>query len=349
MERCLRPGRTPSLVAEFPLIFEERFSGRVVALEAKGDVRATCALLVRDLLVHGSKLRVGLIGSVATESHWRGQGLASRVLDEAEAALTREGCVAALLWADDPKVYATRGYRPIGWEVDFVLPVANLASVESDGALRALAADDTAAVHRLYSLHATRVDRSPEETAALLKCPGMTTLVLQRERDIVAYACLGRGADFANTVHEWGGAQDDVLALAAEHARRAQREGYEGLIALIAPPAATRLRERMISLGAEVAEGVLAVAKLLDNEALGELFDRFGGSLRAERDSRSSTTARVVIRGPRAARELSDEDMLAVLFAARGSRDAVNELEQALGGEAPHLPLTPFLWGLDSI
>ncbi len=349
MERCLRPGRTSSMACEFPLIFEEQFSGRVVAYEEKGDVRSTCALLVRDLVVAGSRLRVGLIGSVATESTWRGRGLASRVLDEAESSLAREGCVAALLWADAPEFYAARGYRPVGWEVDFVLPVASLVSVASDAVLRALAPDDMAAVHRLYSRHAARVDRSPQETAALLLCPGMQTLVAQRERDVVAYACLGRGADFANTVHEWGGAVDDVIALAAEHARRAQREGYDAAIALIAPPSETLLRERLTALGAEVKEGVLAMAKVLDNEALGEMFDRFGGNLRAERDSNSQLGTRVVVRGPRAARALTDEAALEVLFAPRGNRGAVSELEHSLGGSAPQLPLTPFLWGLDSI
>ena len=349
MERCLRPGRSSSLSAEFPLVFAARFSGRVVAYEEKGDVRSTCALLVRELVVDQARLRIGLIGSVATESTWRGKGLASRVLDEAERSLAREGCAVALLWADDPKFYAARGYRPIGWEVDFLLPLANLPALASDATLRALAPDDVAAVHRLYSKHTARVDRSPPETAALLECPGMTTLVLQRDRDVAAYACLGRGADFAHTVHEWGGAQHDVALLVLEHARRMQLEGCEGSIAIIAPSHATLLRAELESLGAQACEGVLAMAKVLDNETLSELFDRFGGDLRVERDSNTPSAARIILRGPRGARALDDEAALAVLFAARGNRGAVSELERALGASAPQLPLAPFVWGLDSI
>lgn len=349
MERCLRPGRVASLAAEFPLIFDERFCGRVVAYEEKGDVRSTCSMIVRDLLLQGARLRVGLLGSVATDGAWRGRGLATRVLDEAEGTLRREGCVAALLWADDPDFYAARGYRAIGWEVDFLVPAAALSEVKTDAVVRALAPDDFAAVQRMYSLHAARVDRSPEETAALLNCPGMTTLVLQRDRDVAAYACLGRGADFPNTVHEWGGDQNDVVALLAEHARRAQQAGHEGPLALIAPPSASVLRERMQALGAEVVEGVLAMAKTLDGEALAELFDRFGGELHAEHDASQAAAAALTLRGPLGCRALSDEQALAVLFGVRGDRAAVIELEQALGGAAPRLPLAPFVWGLDGI
>ena len=349
MERCLRPGRASSLAAEFPLIFDERFSGRVVAYEEKGDVRSTCAMIVRDLVAQGARLRVGLLGSVATEGAWRGRGLAARVLEEAEASLAREGCVAAFLWADDPNFYAARGYRPIGWEVDFVVPAALLAQVKSDAVIRALAPDDFAAVQRMYSLHVARVDRSAEETAALLNCPGMLTLVLQRDRDVVAYACLGRGADFPNTVHEWGGDQNDVVLLLAEHARRAQAAGHDGALALIAPPSATILRERMTSLGAEIVEGVLAMAKVIDGEALSELFDRFGGELRAEHDVAQGQQSSVIVRGPLGRCALSDEQALAVLFGVRGDRAAVLDLERVLGGVAPRLPLAPFVWGLDGI
>ncbi|MEO6710991.1 MAG: GNAT family N-acetyltransferase [Planctomycetota bacterium] len=349
MERCLRPAGAASLAAEFPLVFEERFSGRVVTYQEQGDVRSTCALLVRDLVIEQSRLRVGLIGSVATQPSWRGRGLASRVLEAAEHSLAREGCAIALLWADDPEFYAARGYRTIGWEIDFVLTFESLATIVSDATLRALAPDDVAAIHRLYSRHAARTDRSEAETAALLECPGMTTLVLQRDRDVAAYACLGRGGDFANTVHEWGGGEDDVIALIAEHARRLRPPDPRGSIAVIAPPGARRMRQRMEALGAQVHDGVLAMAKVLHGEALCELLDRFVGSLSVERDSHSRTGASVVARGPRGSRTLSNADLLALLFSPRGNRDAVADLERDLGVESPRLPLHPFLWGLDSI
>lgn len=349
MERCLRPGRAGNLAAEFPLIFDERFGGRVVACEERGDVRSTCALIVRELVFEGASLRVGLLGSVATEAQWRGQGLAGRVLDQAEAVLEREGCALALLWADDPDFYRARGYSPLGWEVDFVIPADALAATPPVDGLRAFAPDDSVALHRLYLAHGARVERSREETGALLRCPGMQTLVLQRERDIVAYACLGRGGDFPNTIHEWGGAVADVRALAGEHARRQLARGNDAPIAWIAPPPATELRRQLAELSPTVVEGVLAMGKAIDADALSELFSAFAGGLSLERDSRAGRASAWTLRGPNGSRELPISDWATLLFAPRGERASIAAVEQALGARAPRLPLAPFVWGLDSI
>jgi GNAT superfamily N-acetyltransferase len=348
MERVLRHGRATTLAAEYPLVFDPRFGGRLVGVMEHGDVRSACATLVRELVFGGARLRVGLIGSVATEPDWRGRGLATRALDAAEAQLARDGCVAAVLWADDPSFYAKRGYREFGWEIDCLIPASALAGVASDPRARAAAPDDAAAIHRCYTRHASRVDRTPQETAALLGSPGMDTLVLQRERDVAAYACLGRGADFSGTVHEWGGETDDVLALLAEFARRARTRGHDAPLALIAPPSAAHLLEQLASLDAQFFQGVLALGKVLLADELGELLDRFAAPWRVERDSRNDARSALVLRGERGARELSGAEALTTLFPARGERGELERLERELGGSVA-LPQCPFLWGLDSI
>ncbi|MEM7518028.1 MAG: GNAT family N-acetyltransferase, partial [Planctomycetota bacterium] len=107
MERVMRDGE--SLEPEYPLIFREEMAGRVVSVEAKGKVRSACGILARDLLMPTAKLRAGMIGSVSTDPDHRRQGLASRLLDAAEDGLREEGCLFALLWADDPVFYEKRG------------------------------------------------------------------------------------------------------------------------------------------------------------------------------------------------------------------------------------------------
>lgn len=349
--RVLRPERPAALAAEYPLVFDGRFPGRVIAVEEQGLVRSGCGVLARDLLIDGARLRVGLIGSVATDVAWRGRGLAQRALDQAEEWLAAEGCAAALLWADDPAFYGRRGYAALGRELDALVPASALAALGQDPGVRSYVREDAAAVHGWYTRHGTRVDRSAEETAALLACPGMETLVLQREREVVAYACLGRGADFAGTVHEWGGEADDVLALLGEHARRARARNHHGPIAVIAPPEAARLVERLAALDARISTGVLALGKVLLPEPLCALIRRFASPWQAEWDPQAlpGSRAGVVLRGPRGGSEITAEQLLATLFAARGDRSHVRELEAALGAPAPRLPLAPFLWGLDSI
>ncbi len=184
MERVMRDGAP--IAPEYPLCFDERFSGRVLATEEAGRVVSACALLVRDFACGARSVRVGLIGSVCTAPEARGRGLASALLRRAEEELAAEGCVLAILWADDARFYEERGWSPIGAEVDFSFEPAHEARLPGSAGLRAAAPDDRGAIHRLYTLQRERVERSPAETAALLAAPGMETLVLQRERDVVA-------------------------------------------------------------------------------------------------------------------------------------------------------------------
>ena len=79
MRTVLRGG--DPIADEFPLVFRPEFPGRVVTLEESGSgVLATCAILVREARVGETRFRIGLIGSVATDSEHRGRRHASRVL-----------------------------------------------------------------------------------------------------------------------------------------------------------------------------------------------------------------------------------------------------------------------------
>lgn len=347
MERVLRDGH--SFAAEYPLVFEDRFPGRLQTLEFDGDVRSACATLVRDFIVGDVSVRCGLIGSVATDPAYRGRGLATQLLEAAERELEAEGCVFAMLWADDAAFYTPRGWQPIGCEVDFLLEPATCSSFPAPAGVRAAAPDDWGAIHRLYSLGRQRLERSPAETAALLAGPGIETLVVQRERDIIAYTCLGRGADFAKTVHEWAGSTPDVLRLVRAHAERAvQREDAEPL-SLITPTGATELHAALLSHDVAHAQGILGLAKPLDISAGAELLGRLAGeSARTQVDGHSGRLE-VSLRGPVGECRLNGAELLEALFSQGGECTGLEALELATGLELTALPLPIFAWGLDSI
>jgi len=346
MERVMRDGAP--IAPEYPLCFDERFPGRVLATEESGRVVSACALLVRDFACGSRSVRVGLIGSVCTAPEARGRGLASALLRRAEDELAAEGCTLAMLWADDARFYEERGWSPLGSEVDFALEPAHEARLPGSSGLRAAAPDDRGAIHRLYSLHRERVERAPQETAALLAAPGMETLVLQRERDVVAYSCLGRGKDFARTIHEWAGSERDVLALVREHMQRARARGEGGATFLITPSTATGLHTRLRGIGANWSEGVLAMGKLLAPEGAAALLaDLAGPQASLSIDGASSVT--VTLSGPTGAVELAPEELLGLLFPARGRRHGIDPVARATGLSLAELPLPLFAWGLDSI
>ncbi len=351
MERVLRDGAP--LAGEYPLVFRDEFPGRVLALEEGGAVVSSCAVLVRDFVVGTSSVRVGLIGSVVTAPECRGRGLASRLLAHAEDELAREGCVFAMLWADDPNFYDARGWRPIGAEVDFTIEPWQEGRLCGASGIRSAAPDDFSALHRLYSLHHERVDRSRAESLALLSGPGIETLVLQRSRDVVAYTCLGRGKDFARTIHEWAGSDADVLALVRAHMQRAQRRGEHGPTYMLTPSNARALHDRLRGCGVAWSDGVLAQGKLLDLQGAAQLLAQFIGpevAVGVENEIQAGTSSpRITLEGPRGRSSLSNEDLLDILVPARGRRTRIEELERALAVQLPALPLALFAWGLDSI
>ena len=353
IQRVLPGGE--SLADDYPLVFGSDAPGRLVCIEEQGRALSACATLVRDLAVRGERLRVGLIGSVVTDPEHRRRGLGARLLARAESSLAQQGCLLGLLWADDPDFYRRRGWREAGAEVDFVIDAAARARLPDAGeaTMRAVAPDDHGALHRLYNLHGARADRTPGETRLLLSARGVETLVLQRGRDIAAYACLGRGRDLARCVHEWGGAADDVLALVREHGERLARRGDEGELFLMTPPGAQAMHACLAACGIAGVRGLLGMARVLDAAGAVELVRRAArGRVRAGMAGDAFGACGMSaahFAGPGGELALSPEALLDLLLPARGERTAIEALERAAGLALPGLPLSLYVWGLDSI
>ena len=342
-------GAGDSLAAEYPLVFGHEFPGRIVALGEDGQARAACTVLVRDFVVPGAVVRGGLIGSVSTDPEWRGQGLGTRMLVEAEATLQLEGCAFALLWANDPTYYAERGYTEIGVEDDFLIEAVHLESLSDEGVrlFHSGSETDAKAIHALYESHPTRVRRTLAETKALLRCPGMQVLVRERDGEIVAYSCRGRGRDLVDAVHEWGGPADDVLALVRSHHLRRFPEG-EGHLFLMAP-VATELAQRLLELGVPTARGILGLGKLLDRQAAAELLTARLGEGGSASVVETPAGQRIRVTGPADEADLDDDGSLALLVATGEVRPHVEDFLARFGLTDAKLPLDPYAWGLDSI
>ncbi|MDP6955772.1 MAG: GNAT family N-acetyltransferase, partial [Planctomycetota bacterium] len=107
-------GAERSFRDEYPLLFDCDGADSLVWAEEGGVTLSACGIQTRELVVPGERLRVGLIGSVATDPAARGQGLAGHVLTRAEQVLRGRACLFSLLWADDPAFYEPRGYRLVG-------------------------------------------------------------------------------------------------------------------------------------------------------------------------------------------------------------------------------------------
>jgi len=341
---------TDDIARDYPLVFDKELDGSLIAIESEGEVRSTCAILARDLVTDSATIRAGLIGSVATDPRSRGHGLATDVLDRAEAELRCRGAVFAMLWADDAGFYAKRGWRAFGAENDVAVPMSMLQQLPSTERARVSTQADCAAIHALYSRHIERVDRSLAETRALLGVPGMQTLVHERDGAVVAYACLGRGRDLADVIHECGGTADDALPLVRAHLEARVARGDDKPLFVMAAPSSSSIVERLQALGARSAVGVVAIGKIIDFDACAALaaasFEPAGRVSASRHPAREDA---VLLRGPAGSCSLASEDLLELLFAARADTTLAEACAQTLGVERGRLPLTPFVWGLDSI
>jgi|688.fasta_scaffold01508_16 GNAT superfamily N-acetyltransferase len=327
MGRVLRDGR--DLGSEYPLVFGEQSAATIVVDEQDGAVRSTCAILPRTLIAGRERILIGMIGSVATDPHWRNRGLAGRVLSAAERELQARGAVLAILWADDARFYERRGWRFFGCEVDAVLKPGIMPNLPAAKGVRPMQPHDAAAVHELYLQHRARVDRSLEETRLLLACPGMEVLICEDGVDVLAYACLGRGGDMENVVHEWGGDPRAVGMILRRLIELRRTCGIEDDLYVMLPCATDGLLRLLFDAGATLAKGVLGMGKILDEAAARAALAR---ALGTDQDVM-----------------LSGAELLDAWLPPRGDKAVRQRLAQQLGlTEASSAP-APFIWGLDSI
>lgn len=232
MESVLRDGG--SLAAEHPLVFQDRFGGRVVARLADrladagaeagphagvgaDAVVAACAVLPRTLVTPAATFPVGLVGSVATAPRHRGRGYGKEVVARAVEEAAATGAVCAMLWADDAGWYRDQGWIPVGTECIFVLTRGSEPLLPEARHARPATSADHAAIHRLYCTQSVRAQRSFAETSALLEGPGVRTLVATGIRAATGGASTEASREASSGTDAASGVDDDgdVAAYAA--------------------------------------------------------------------------------------------------------------------------------------
>ena len=332
----LRPNHPPTIELEYPLAFA-RANDRNARVVMEGDRVVSHARFVpMDYRVGETSLRVGVIGSIATRSNARGRGYSSACLAACERGIADAGGSVAVLWTDEQEAYERRGYGRAGREDLFIIPVRLLRHRNDRSGIRPFVENDEAAIAALHAQLRCRTFRTRDEWARLLRIPGMRTLVSVRAGEIVAYACCGKGADFAGVVHEWAGPAEEVFDLVLEQARAGGRDE----IVLLSPPGQGRLRRPLRERGVPPHEGALAMMRIVHAERFARAVDRYlEQTPEAEHRVLAEGDDRFLLRGPHGDRAVSTAEMLRI----------------SLGAETPAappisgLPMPFYLRGLDSV
>ncbi len=163
-----RPRGDVSMGDQFPLLYAPENAGNLRVFTDDGRPISLIAMLERDICLAGTRHRACCIGSVCTDPECRGQGLATRLLDDAKAKAAADGCDLFLI-SGGRGLYTRQGFVDVG---GFRRAVVDPAGLPAKTGLRARrwTPEDMPALVRLHSAEPTRFVRTPDDYAALLEC-----------------------------------------------------------------------------------------------------------------------------------------------------------------------------------
>lgn len=250
LDAGMRPAQAPTRAADdFPVILAPANLAAMHAIRDDSGFLAGLATLTRPCLTSAGEVLVAGIGSVVTRPDRRGEGLSSSLQRVVVDHLAAAGIPLAVLWTDQPEIYAGRGFQAAGWEYHLDLGGLSAAVPWPDDAdwlvLDGRHADDLAA---LYAAHPLRTLREATDHRALYSMPGTRIRGLARGGRLLASACCGKGEDFPDYVAEWAGPADLALAVLA-------RVAAEGLARRALTPAG---REDLLQLAVQRGAGLAA-------------------------------------------------------------------------------------------
>lgn len=220
-DRVFRSSGNSHMADEFPLLYGADRAARWVMADELGTVVGIAGALVWPAVLEGFPTWVASVGSVATAPEYRGQRVATRLLQLLEDHLRDEG-VRLMLISGDRSLYYRFGARPVGhvnWyhllRPTFRRGRYRVSPLEPD--------TDAVNVARLYAGHATRFIRSASQLKALLQTQPLTAvehgtpvaLMVQANGEPVSYAIINHrpfDGRKPSRVSEWGGSVDGLLA-----------------------------------------------------------------------------------------------------------------------------------------
>lgn len=321
MEGALRPGSSAWLRDEQPAIFSIAASGEICIIRDGGEIVAGAACVPRVAVTPAGKLKIGLIGAVATKLAFRGRGFAGSALDYCENWLRAEGCAAALLWADTPDYYKKRNYIEAGTE--YIIDCPPLRGLDFDGTCELYRPEYLHDVERIRGRESAHTDRPRAESAQHYQFSGTRVYVYKEKNGrITAYAALGRGGDLKDVVHECGGSAQGILSLVSY---AIDERGLDSVLWILSPHRRDIL-EIVTSVGIVANAGHLGMVKCLDRDALAD-------SLRRQFPAEAHFTFEnshldISLAGQTA--RLSEHELVRAAFGYKSTRDPLDRLELTL-------------------
>jgi predicted N-acetyltransferase YhbS len=209
---------------------------------------------------HGRKqMNVALVGNVATHQTWRRQGLSRSILMQAEETAKHEGIQLLILWSDLQEYYQNLGFTSMSCELRVSVPRSRTSSrlkvVREPWNLDAAKLEG---LMKLRPLTPYTLGRSAKEFQLLLRIPDLVMLVGPSLTQPDRYYLIGKGADMAGVVHEWG--TSDLTAVSEDIGSIADALDVSELLFLAPPTCRNHFESKNIM---QIEEWPVALSKWL--------------------------------------------------------------------------------------
>ena len=204
---------------DFP-IWSPHFSSLVQAtlLGAfkKNQLAATASVRVAEL--HGPNgsleqtIRVGIVGAVATDLHFRGQGLASLLIESCVKKARSLDAQLIVLWSGEREFYQKLGFRSFGKQSRVILEdvlLPQIASAEEQKVYQGYVPE----LFNLVRARKTGLCLQASDRVWFEAHKNVEWFFTGSPEQPTAYAAVGRGVDLKGHIHEWGGSPRGLLQI----------------------------------------------------------------------------------------------------------------------------------------
>jgi N-acetylglutamate synthase-like GNAT family acetyltransferase len=347
INRCLRPNSPPSILKEYPLVLGKKNMQNMRVIVNDGRVISHAGVYFQTLRSGKLAFRAGGIGSVATDPEFRGKGLASAVVEDCLRLMSEAGCHLAVLWTQRHSFYRRFGFELAGSEYLYQLNSNSIRPADRRPPRFApYTPDYLPEIIRIHEREALRTERSPREYEVYFSLPKTKTLLAVREGVVTAYAVMGKGEDFPNCVHEWGGSADDVLWLTQKMA--SERRDQE--IIFLASAEENEMTNRLQRARARRVFEYLAMMKIVNPADLSSEISRhfFDDDMQFKIVPYENEVS--VEAGKVRARLANERMVVRLLFGPDRPANLLKSCSPTMNRTLKNiLPIPLFIWGLDSV
>jgi predicted N-acetyltransferase YhbS len=186
----------------YPLMRPENAENNHVWCAEDGEVIGHVGVCFRNLVYQKFSYPIVLMGGIAVNQKFRGQGSFRQMIEEILPVLEPQG-VMLLLWSSLQDFYNKWGFVLAGEQWD-VSPYPHEFSWEKVEYAK-LSRDDKKRMQDLYqqiSDQAWTIERNTFQWQALEKMPGVECYLRRENTTILGYVLRGKGHDLKNLIHE---------------------------------------------------------------------------------------------------------------------------------------------------